>query len=105
MDTISDMLTIKETNYFSKWFKKLKDTRGKITIIRRIERIKQGNFGDYKMVGSGVYELKIPTGPGYRVYYSILNGDIVLLLFAGDKSTQNDDIKKAKNILHEIKNG
>ena len=81
------MYEIKETNYFSKWLLKLKDIRGKVAIIRRIKRVKQGNFGDHKPIGDLVSELRITTGPGYRVYYTEKRGEIVLLLIGGDKST------------------
>ena len=97
------MYIIKQTDTFSKWLKKLKDIKGKVSILRRIDRIKDGNFGDYKSVGNGVNELRITTGPGYRVYYMQKDGEIVILLVGGDKSGQNDDITKAKQILKELK--
>ena len=98
------MYVIKQTDTFAKWLKKLKDIRGKVSILRRIDRIKDGNFGDYKSVGNGVSELRITTGPGYRVYYMQKEGVIVILLVGGDKSSQNDDIIKAKQILKELEN-
>ena len=64
------MYLVKQTDVFSKWLKKLKDTRGKVSIIRRIARVTQGNFGDHKSVGDEVWELRLTTGPGYRVYYT-----------------------------------
>jgi putative addiction module killer protein len=98
------MYTIKQTDLFIKWLKKLKDIQGKVAIIRRVDRIKNGNFGDHKSVGDNVSELRIPNGPGYRVYYTQKNNEIVLLLIGGDKSTQSDDITKAKKILKELDN-
>ena len=98
------MYLIKQTNTFSSWLQKLKDIKGKVSIIRRIDRIKLGNFGEYKPVGDGINELKIPTGPGYRVYYTQQNNEIVILLIGGDKSTQTKDIIKAKQILKELEN-
>lgn len=97
------MYTIKQTELFSKWLKKLKDIKGKVAIIRRIERIKDGNFGDYKSVGDEVFELRIVVGPGYRVYYTNKDEEIVILLWGGDKSTQSDDIIKAKKLAKELK--
>ncbi|WP_418180491.1 type II toxin-antitoxin system RelE/ParE family toxin [Aliarcobacter lanthieri] len=98
------MYIIKQTNIFSKWLLKLKDTQGKVSILRRIDRMKLGNFGDYKSVGNNISELRITTGPGYRVYYTQKDEEIIVLLIGGDKSTQSDDIKKANEILKELDN-
>lgn len=98
------MYIIKQTNIFSKWLLKLKDTKGKVSILRRIDRMKLGNFGDYKSVGNNISELRITIGPGYRVYYTQKGDEIIILLIAGDKSTQSDDIKKANEILKELDN-
>ena len=65
------MYLIQQTELFSKWLHKLKDIKGKVAIIRRIERVREGNFGDYKVINSDISELRITTGPGYRVYYTI----------------------------------
>ncbi len=97
------MYDIKESDQFSKWLLKLKDIRGKVSIIRRINRIKLGNFGDYKPLGDHVNELKITTGPGYRIYYTQKGSEIIILLIGGDKSTQPKDIKKAKEMAKEYK--
>ena len=98
------MYIVKQTNIFSKWLLKLKDTKGKVSILRRIDRMKLGNFGDYKSVGNNISELRITIGPGYRVYYTQKGDEIIILLIAGDKSTQSDDIKKANEILKELDN-
>ena len=98
------MYLIKQTDTFSKWFHKLKDIQAKVSILRRIDRIKDGNFGDYKSVGDGVSELRITTGPGYRVYYTLKEDEVIILLIGGDKSTQTKDIEKAKEILKELDN-
>lgn len=81
---------------FQEWVDKLKDKRGQARIFSRIARAEAGNFGDHKSVGHGVNELKIPIGPGYRVYYVIEDNKIILLLIGGDKSTQSKDIAKAQ---------
>jgi putative addiction module killer protein len=98
------MYLIKQTNIFSKWLSKLKDAKGKVSILRRVDRMKLGNFGDYKSVGNNISELRITTGPGYRVYYTKQDDEIIVLLIGGDKSSQNDDIKKANEILEELNN-
>ena len=95
------MYKIQETEHFSRWLLKLKDIKGKVSIIRRIKRIKQGNFGDHKPLGDGVSELRITMGPGYRVYYTQRGSEIIILLIGGDKSTQSKDIEKAKTLAKE----
>jgi putative addiction module killer protein len=69
----------------------------------RVQRIAQGNFGDVASVGYGIWEMRIHYGPGYRVYYCRIGSDIVLLLCGGDKSSQHNDILRAKRIMAEVK--
>lgn len=95
--------TIKETETFSKWLKRLKDIKAKVSILRRIDRIRFGNFGDHKGLGENLSELRITVGAGYRVYYTIKDDEVVILLVGGDKSSQSADIKKAKDLLKELK--
>ena len=95
------MYEIKSTQIFSKWLSKLKDIRGKVSIARRIERMENGNFGDVKSINSNISELRITTGPAYRVYFTKIEDTIIILLVGGDKSTQSKDIKKAKELLEE----
>ena len=98
------MYKIKETAYFSKWLQKLKDIQGKVSILRRINRVKEGNFGDYKSLGANIHELRIMVGAGYRVYYTQRGDEIIILLLGGDKSTQSKDIVKAKKLAKEYEN-
>ena len=70
----------------------------------QLTRMEQGNLGDHKSVGDGVFEIRISYGPGYRLYYSNQGNVIKLLLIGGDKSTQEKDIQKAKTLLKEIEN-
>ena len=97
------MLQIKKTEYFSKWHGKLKDARARAKINLRIEQVKLGNFGDFKFVGDGIYEMRIQYGPGYRIYYTKKDDIVVLLLAGSDKSTQQKDIDKAKELNNEKK--
>jgi len=60
-----------------------------------------GNPGDVESVGDGISELKIHYGPGYRIYYKDMGKEIIILLCGGDKSTQQQDIIKAKKIALE----
>jgi putative addiction module killer protein len=94
---------IKQTDIFSKWLLKLKDIQGKVSILRRVDRIRKGNFGDHKGLGDEVSELRISVGAGYRVYYTIESKKVVLLLVGGDKSSQKVDIQKAKALAKELK--
>ncbi|MTC70897.1 type II toxin-antitoxin system RelE/ParE family toxin [Providencia sp. wls1914] len=96
------MLTVLTTDIFNRWMHDLKDIRAKIKIQVRIRRLKQGNFGDVESIGDGFSELKIHEGKGYRVYLRKIDNTIVLLISCGDKSTQQKDIDKAKQIFREI---
>jgi putative addiction module killer protein len=70
----------------------------------RIQKIENDeHFGDCKLVGNGIRELKIDFAKGYRVYFKESDGKIIILLIGGDKSTQQRDIEKAKEILKRIK--
>ena len=80
---------------YREWFAALRDVQGRAAIRDRIRRLELGNPGNYRSVGSGVKELKIDYGPGYRVYYGEYSGTLVLLLCGGDKSTQHRDITRA----------
>ena len=88
---------------FREWFDSLKDIQTQVKVDVRLARLRLGNFGDAKSVGKGVYELKIQFGPGYRVYYGLEGSKIVVLLCAGDKSSQKKDIKKAVILWREHK--
>ena len=96
------MYLVKQTLIFSKWLLKLKDIKGRVAVVRRIERLKQGHFGDVKAVGGNVSEFRITTGPGYRVYFTQQDDVVVILLVGGDKSTQSKDIAKAKEMQKEL---
>jgi len=80
---------------FVEWLDSLRDTKAKTNINKRLDRVSLGNLGDYRSVGEGVCELRIDYGPGYRVYFGQIGSTIVLLLCGGDKSTQEQDIRRA----------
>jgi len=97
------MFIIEKTYEFDKWLRKLKDLRAKAKILFRIQKIENyEHFGDCEPVGDGIRELKIDYAKGYRIYFKKLNGKIIILLFGGDKSTQQKDIEKAKEILKKL---
>lgn len=82
------ILEILQTDEFTKWMKRLRDTDARARINVRIRRISlTGNFDDTKPIGDGVYELRIDYGLGYRMYYFQRRREIVLLLIGGDKSS------------------
>jgi putative addiction module killer protein len=88
---------------FSEWVKKIKDRTTQSRIERRLERMENGNYGDYKNLGDGVFELRLDFGAGYRIYFAEIDSVIVLLLCGGDKSTQPKDIALAKQYLYELR--
>ena len=98
------MYFIEKTVDFDKWLRKLKDLRAKAKILFRIQKVESdGYFGDCESVGDGISEMKIKYAKGYRVYFKEKDGRIILLLIGGDKSTQQKDIEKAKEIWRCIK--
>lgn len=88
---------------FDEWFDTLPDAKTQIKIDARLKRVALGNLGDYQSVGEGVCELKIDYGSGYRVYFGQVGTTIVLLLCGGDKSTQKQDIQKAKEYWQDYR--
>ena len=86
---------------FGDWLAKLKDARAQAKILIRLDRVVVGNFADCKSLRSGLYELRIDWGPGYRVYYTMLGKACVLLLGGGDKRKQAADIEKALGRLND----
>lgn len=95
-------MEIRQTDAFSAWLRKLKDRQARARIQVRIDRLELGNPGDVKPVGQGVSEMRIPYGPGYRVYYIQRGEMLIVLLAGGDKSTQDADIKTALSLAEEI---
>lgn len=97
------MFEIRKTSVYAEWIDKLRDVMGRARILARVERLAQGNAGDSKHVGEGVFELRVDTGPGYRVYYTQQGSQVVILLVGGDKSSQSKDINKAIRLAATLK--
>ena len=96
------MLEVRQTDIYADWFAGLRDRVAKTRIDIRIRRLSLGNAGDVRPVGEGVSELRVDYGPGYRVYF-VKKGDLyVVLLAGGDKSSQANDISKAKTLAREL---
>src|SRR5579863_5696825 len=83
------------------WIAGLADDRAEARVLARIERLSSGNFGDRKSLGGGLFELRIDTGPGYRVYCAMIGRTCVLLLCGGDKRKQSPDIQRAIEYLKD----
>ncbi|WP_416269741.1 type II toxin-antitoxin system RelE/ParE family toxin (plasmid) [Burkholderia cepacia] len=81
---------------FTEWLNAVRDKLAQARIRERLRRVQTGNFGDCEPVGEGVIELRVHVGAGYRVYFGRYGGALVLLLSGGDKSSQRDDIRRAK---------
>lgn len=94
--------TIKRTRKFGLWLANFQDSVTRAVIAQRIERLRHG-LGDCKSVGDGVRELRIDVGPGWRVYFTEVQGQIILLLAGGSKKTQQADINDAKEMARTIK--
>jgi putative addiction module killer protein len=96
------MYEVQKTDEFDTWLSALGDEKAVAKIASRIERLGLGNPGDVKPVGEGVSEMRLTYGPGYRVYYKQTGKTIMLILCGGDKSTQDNDIKRAKEIAAQL---
>jgi len=94
----SPSVDIRQTAIFTRWFAGLRDIRAKVRIIARIRRLSLGQVGDVKPLGGGIGELRIDYGPGDRIYIAQRGTTLVVLLAGGDKSRQNADIARARDI-------
>lgn len=94
-------LTTAGRNVFSEWLAELADRNAKARIADRIDRLSQGNPGDCKALGGGLFELRIDCGPGYRIYYAMIGRTCVLLLCGGDKRKQASDIQRARDYFKD----
>jgi putative addiction module killer protein len=95
MNEIRDYLTLDGRIPFKDWLSSLADRMAKARIAARVQRLSAGNLGDCKPLDSGVWELRIDHGPGYRVYYARAGEHLILLLVGGDKRRQQADIETA----------
>lgn len=89
------LIEILATDAYRKWFDRLRDSHARKVIDARLLRLPPGHPGDVRPVGSGVSELRIHYGPGYRVYYPQRGCEIIVLLAGGDKNSQRFDIARA----------
>lgn len=95
-------MRILKTDVFAAWLDRLRDLQGRARIQARIERLAAGNPGDGRVVAAGVSEMRVDTGPGYRVYFTRRGRELVILLAGGDKSTQARDIHLASRMVRHL---
>lgn len=107
MDSIPIAVEIYETEAgkvpYSEWILDLKDKKAAARILLRIDRAKLGNLGDHKLINDGLFELRVDTGAGYRIYFGRISPNTIVLLYGGDKSTQPRDIEKAQQYWIEYR--
>ena len=98
---------------FRRWMRALRDRQARARIAVRLDRVAEGNFGDHRSVGQGVSELRINVAQGvselrinvaqgYRVYYTIRDKTLVILLCGGAKVSQQQDIHRAQRMAREL---
>lgn len=98
-----ETFTVLRTPTFKRWFDRLKDRKAKFSIIARIRRLQAGLLGNFKSVGNNVFEVRLDCGPGYRLYATMIDSVVVVLLCGGDKSTQVRDIAQAKRLASSVR--
>ena len=96
------MIEVLTTDEFDRWLSDLADEKARTKIASRLARLRFGNAGDVKPVGGGVSEMRVHHGPGYRAYYKQTGRTIIVILCGGDKSTQDGDIKRAREMAAEL---
>ena len=96
------MIEARRTEEFSRWLRRLRDANAVARIVSRIRRMELGNLGDSKSLRGGLMEMRIDYGAGYRIYYVRRGAEIVVLLCAGDKRTQQRDIKRARELAERV---
>ena len=96
------MYEIRRTDTFSKWLDRLRDARARVRVLSRLTRAEEGNLGDTKPVGESVSEMRIDYGAGYRGYFTKRRKTIIVLLVGGDKSIQEQDIKRATQLARDL---
>jgi hypothetical protein len=96
------MFTVRQTEEFVAWLDELKDKRAQVRIAARLRQAESGSLGDWQPVEGEVSEMRVHFGPGYRLYFVRRGRVIVVMLNAGDKSTQKRDIRRALMLTTEL---
>lgn len=95
-------MRVQMTQIYLAWINALKDRTTRARIQVRVDRLVHGNPGQHRNLTDGLSELKIDVGPGYRVYYTVRNGELIVLLAGGDKSSQQRDIETAMELARNL---
>jgi putative addiction module killer protein len=96
------MFRVEQTVEFASWLDGLRDKRAQAKIATRMVRIEEGLLGDWKTIGEGVSEIRVDHGPGYRLYYTIREQVIVILLCGSDKRDQDKAVRLAKELAKQV---
>ena len=96
------MIVVRQSPQFAAWVAALRDETALALVSSRIDRISAGHLGDMKSVATGVMEARIHYGPGYRLYFTRQDRELIFMLAGGDKSSQSRDIEAAIRIRAEI---
>ena len=95
-------MRVRTTELYRDWINHLKDRTARARIQVRVDRLAHGNPGQHRHLSQGLSELKIDVGPGYRVYYTQLGDELIILLVGGDKSSQQEDIALAQELARNL---
>jgi len=95
-------MLVRMTEVYKDWIDSLRDQAGRAHIQVRVDRLAHVNPGQHRNLSAGVSELKVDFGPGYRVYYTERDGELIILLAGGDKSTQQKDIEIAVALVRNL---
>jgi putative addiction module killer protein len=79
------------------------DAQNKARVLKALERLREGNFSSCKYLGGGLVEMRLFFASGYRVYFTEMDGTIIIILTGGDKKTQKKDIEKARKYLELLR--
>ena len=96
------MFIVRQTEAFVAWLDALKDKKAQVRIAARLRQAELGNLGDWQPVAGEVSEMRMHYGPGYRLYFVRRGSIIVVMLQAGDKSSQKSDIRRALKMATEL---
>ena len=96
------MYTVRLTEEFVAWLDELKDKRAQLRIAARLRQAEAGSLGDWQPIEGDVSEMRVHYGPGYRLYFVRRGRVIVVMLNAGDKSSQRRDIRRALQLASEL---
>ena len=96
------MYTVRQTEEFVAWLDDLKDKRVQVRIAARLRQVEAGNLGDWQPIEGDVSELRVDFGPGYRLFFTRRGRIIIVMLTAGDKSSQKRDIRRALKLSVEL---